>query len=229
MSNDTHKLRYLIDGVDIRDAYGVVIEKSSGLLSRAKLKAPVTTSWQDYHGEIVDLAKPRKEPRIITLKGWMMAENKGDLTTKWNAFMRIFDQAGTRRLTVDVHPTHPLVYEVYLAEDTDIDKKWRNDTMVGTFTLKLREPEPVKRVISHTVTDSNTRTLNIQMYTEKAVTISWGDGMYDTDIRSLVNISHTYPENMVGVGSKTYIAMIIGVIEDIRDFSTTGTVLWNIL
>ena len=229
MSNDTHKLRYLIDGVDIRDAYGVVIEKSSGLLSRAKLKAPVTTSWQHYHGEIVDLAKPRKEPRIITLKGWMMAENKGDLTTKWNAFMRIFDQAGTRRLTVDVHPTHPLVYEVYLAEDTDIDKKWRNDTMVGTFTLKLREPEPVKRVISHTVTDSNTRTLNIQMYTEKAVTISWGDGTYDTDIRSIVNVTHTYPENMVGVNSKTYIAMVIGVIEEIRDFSTTGTVLWNIL
>lgn len=225
---DTHKLRYLIDGIDIRDAYGVVISKSSGLLSRPKIKTPTKADWKDYHGEVVDLEEVRKEPRTITLKGWMPADNKGDLVAKWNAFMRIFDRPGTRRLTVDVHPTHPLVYEVYLADETDIDKQWSSRDMAGTFTLKLREPEPVKRVVIHIVTSSD-RTLRIQMRTLKSVTISWGDGTYDTDVQGQVDITHTYPENPEGITSKEYLAVIAGVIEEITRFTTNGTILWNIL
>ena len=226
---DTHKLRYLIDGIDIRDAYGVVISKSSGLLSRPKIKTPAKADWKDYHGEVVDLGAVRKEPRTITLKGWMPADNKGDLAAKWNAFMRIFDRPGTRRLTVDVHPTHPLVYEVYLDGETDIDKQWSNRDMAGTFTLKLREPEPVKRVIRQIVTSENTRTLRIQMRTMKSVTISWGDGTYNTDVQGQVDITHTYPANTEGIASREYLAVISGVIEEITGFSTTGMVLWNIL
>lgn len=229
MAIDTHKLRYLIDGIDIREAYGVVISKSNGLLSRPKTKTPPKTDWKDYHGEVVDLSATRKEPRTITLKGWMPADNKGDLAAKWNAFMRIFDKPGTRRLTVDIHPTHPLVYEVYLADETDIEKQWSYRDMAGTFTLKLREPEPVKRVIRQIVTSENTRTLRIQMRTLKSVTISWGDGKYDNDVSGMVDITHTYPANPEGIARRDYIAVISGVIEEITMFTTNGTVLWNIL
>ena len=230
MPIDTHLLRYLIDGIDIRTSYGVVIEKSSGLLSRPKIKTPSKTEWKDYHGEVVDLEGVRIEPRTITLKGWMPADNKGDLVVKWNEFMRLFDRPGTRRLTVDVHPTHPLVYEVYLDGEIDIEKQWSNTEMVGKFTLKFREPEPVKRVIRQTVTTAQeSRDLRIRMRSAKAVNIYWGDGTVDTDLRSTIDITHTYPANPEGVTSKDYLAVITGVIEDITNFTTTGAVLWNIL
>lgn len=45
----------------------------------------------------------------------------------------------------------PLVFEVYSSEGIDIKKTWNERSMVGTFKLKLTEPEPIKRVIKHVV------------------------------------------------------------------------------
>ena len=219
-----HQLRYYIDGIDIRETYGIRFEKSSGLLARPKLKAPTKVDWPDYHGEVVDLTGKRVEARTITLKGWMPAQNKTDFIQKWNEFISIFDKDGTQRLMVDVHPTKPLVYEVYLEDELDTEKRWSDEAMVGTFSIKLKEPDPVKRVIRQLVTSTSaeSRNLRIQMTSQKAVSISWGDGTYSEDLNGEIDITHQYPE-----GAATYYAIIGGVIEDITDFSTTGIVVWN--
>jgi hypothetical protein len=180
--------------------------------------------WPDYHGEVVDLTGKRVEARTITLKGWMPAQNKTDFIQKWNDFVSIFDKDGTQRLMVDVHPTKPLVYEVYLEDELDTEKRWSDEAMVGTFSIKLKEPDPVKRVIRQLVTSTSaeSRNLRIQMTSQKAVSISWGDGTYSEDLNGEIDITHQYPE-----GAATYYAIIGGVIEDITDFSTTGIVVWN--
>ncbi|WGU70641.1 hypothetical protein QIU18_00335 [Capnocytophaga canimorsus] len=38
-----------------------------------------------------------------------------------------------------------MVYEVYCKDAIEITKKWNDSTMVGTFDLKLIEPEPIKK------------------------------------------------------------------------------------
>ncbi|KWW31666.1 MAG: Phage tail protein [bacterium P3] len=76
----------------------------------------------------------------------MPADRKTDFIQKWNEFLSIFDSDGTQRLMVDVQPTKPLVYEVYLEDEMDAEKRWSDSAMVGTFTIKLKEPDPVKRV-----------------------------------------------------------------------------------
>lgn len=219
-----HQLCYFIDYIDIREQYGIRFSQSNGLLARPKLKSPTKVDWPDYHGEVVDLTSKRVEARTITLKGWMPAENKTNFIQKWNEFISIFDKDGTQRLMVDVHPTKPLVYEVYLEDEMDTDKKWSDSAMVGTFTLKLKEPDPVKRVVRQLVTSTSadSRNLRIQMTSQKAITIYWGDGTKDEDLNGTIDITHQYPE-----GAATYYAIIGGVIEDITNFSTTGIVVWN--
>ena len=123
---------------------------------------------------------------------------------------------------IDIHPTRPLVYEVYLPNAVAISKRWNDSLMVGTFTLKLREPQPVKRVVRHQMTGSATATLSITLTSGKPLAIYWGDGTvsYDVDGEG-VTVEHTYEQEGI------YYAVITGVIEQITDFETNGIVVWN--
>ena len=94
--------------------------------------------------------------------------------------------------------------------------------MVGTFSLKLKEPDPVKRVVRHQKISEATKVLNVTLTTNKAVTIHWGDGTKSEDVYGTnITVSHTYTNNGV------YYAIISGVIEKISAFKTNGIVVWN--
>lgn len=125
------------------------------------------------------------------------------------------------RLTIDIHPTKALVYEVYLPDGTDISKEWNDSKMVGTFSLKLKEPEPVKRVLKHFRVNENSKTVTITLTTEKLVNIYWGDGTTTQDVYGTQTITHDYSEN------GEYYVIVTGVIEDIAKFSTNAIIVWN--
>ena len=151
----------------------------------------------------------------------MRAKGKLDFIYKLNDFLKVFDGDGTQRLTVDVHPTKPLIYEVYNEAGTAIKKRWNDEIMVGTFQLKLREPDPVKRIIRHASKPGN-RQLTINMTTSLAVTISWGDGTTSEDVfGTSLFLTHTYAQDGI------YHAVISGVIEKIENFTTNGIVVWE--
>jgi hypothetical protein len=215
------QLSYSIDGTDFKN-WNIYVSESNGLLDRPKLKKPLSVDWDDYHGEIIDLQNKRVEAREITLNCFMNANGKINFVTKLNEFLEVFQKDGTQRLMVDIHPTKPLVYEVYNENGMAISKRWNDDIMVGTFTLKLKEPDPVKRVIRHQRISDTTKTLSITLTTTKAVTIHWGDGTKSEDIYGTdVTVTHTYTNN------GTYYAIMAGVIEDIESFTTNGIVVWN--
>ncbi len=153
--NDVRQLDYYIDGVNFKD-YDIRVSSSEGVLDQPKMKTPLSIDWPDYHGEIVDLDDKRVEARVIKLNCWMRAKGKIDFATKVNAFHRHFMKNGTTRLMISIHPTKPLVYEVYNADGISHDKRWHDDKMIGTFTLTLREPDPVKRVLRHQRSSSAT-------------------------------------------------------------------------
>lgn len=215
------QLAYSIEGTDFK-AWDIYVSESNGLLDRPKMKAPLSIDWPDYHGEIIDLQNKRFEAREISLSCFMKATGKVDFVTKLNDFLDVFSKDGTQRLMVDIHPTKPLVYEVYNESGVSIAKRWNDDLMVGTFTLKLKEPNPVKRVVRHQRISTATKTLTITLTSDKAVTIFWGDGTKTEDVYGTnKTVSHEYTTEGI------YYAVVAGVIEDITNFSTNGIIVWN--
>lgn len=212
---------YRLDGVDFKD-YGVYVSGSKGILNRPKMKAPAELSWDNYHGKSVDLQHKFLEAREITLDCFIKADSKNDFIVAVSRFQQLFDKKGTNRLTIDVHPVKPLIYEVYCQDVIDVTKTWNDALMVGTFQLKLIEPEPVKRILKHIRVSSATKTCTITMTTNKLVNIYWGDGTVDYDISGEeVVVTHDYSE----IGD--YFPVITGCIDEITDFETNAIVVWN--
>ncbi len=212
---------YLLDGVDFKD-YGVYVSGSDGILNRPKLKAPASLSWDNYHGESVDLMHKFFESREITLSCFVKAESKMDFIKRVSDFEALFDTQGTNRLVIDVHPVKPLIYEVYCKDAIEIQKTWDDDLMVGTFKLKLIEPEPVKRVLKHIRISEATKTCTITLTTSKLVNIYWGDGQVDYDVYGdKKTITHVYTNN------GDFFPVITGCIDEITDFQTNAIVVWE--
>ncbi len=216
------KQAYLIDGVDIKDEYGVYVSDSEGVVNRPALKNMASISWDNYHGEVVDLRHKFYQPREITLSCFIKAASKNDFITQVSAFEQLFDKHGTQRLLIDVHPIKPLVYEVYCKDEISINKKWSDSLMVGTFKLKLIEPEPVKRVLKHIRVGDSTKTCSITLTSTKYVNIYWGDGSVDEDVSGdNITITHDYTKN------GDYFVIITGCIDEITDFDTNAIIVWN--
>lgn len=211
---------YYLDGSNFME-YGVHVSASKGITASLKPKKPVSVVWPDYHGEAVDLESPRYEAREITLECFLSADGKEGFFEASSKFLSAFDKPGTRRLKIVVGELKPLVYEVYCPNAIDMNKKWSSGKMVGTFTLTLTEPEPVKKVLSFTSTEDANKA-QITISTAKLVNLYWGDGSHSFDVYGQdLQLSHTYEQ--AGI----YEIILTGVIEDIKDLTTNATILWN--
>lgn len=220
-ASSTKQQVYTIDGHDFKE-FGVYVSASDGLLSHPKVKDPMTVNWDNYHGESVDLMHKFIEARDITLSCFVKAESKIDFIKRVNDFTHLFDKKGTNRLVVDVHPVKPLIYEVYAKDSIEVEKMWNDAMMVGTFKLKLREPEPVKKVLKHIRVSESTKTCEITLTSTKYVNIYWGDGMVDYDIAGKdVSIQHEYTED------GDYFPVITGCIDEIESFNTNAIIIWE--
>jgi hypothetical protein len=218
------KVYYYINGVEFR-ALGVKVSGSSGLVSPLKMRDPKKVVWPDHHGEVVDLAAPRYEAREITLDCFIKADSSTAFIAAVQTFLAAFQKPGLQRLMVEVDDgvvtRKPLVYEVYLQEDFDVKKKWNANHMVGTFSMKLREPEPVKRVYKF-IAAAGALSVSFAVTTTKPVNIYYGDGSHSFDV---VTASDTITHNYAQAG--TYYIIITGVIEDITSVTTAATLIWS--
>jgi len=212
---------YRLDGIDFKE-YGVYVSDSEGVVNRPKLKAMTSVSWDNYHGESIDLQHKFYEPREITLSCFIKANSKNDFITKLTEFEQLFDRPGTNRLVIDVHPIKPLIYEVYCKDEITVKKKWNDELMVGTFNLKLVEPEPLKRILKHIRVSDATKTCTVTLTTQKLVNIYWGDGLVDYDISGEnLTVTHNYTQN------GDYFPVVTGCIDEISAFTTNAIVVWN--
>lgn len=212
---------YYLDGVDLA-TYGVRVSGSKGLFCRPKLKEPVKVKWPTYNGEAVDLRKRYYDSRDIELDCFIVASSDVEFISKANTFISLFDKSGTIRLSVVVDGSEPIIYEVYSAEGIDINKEWRSSNMVGTFTLKLNEPEPLKKVLKYTRTSVANKTVSITVTSAKLLNIYWGDGTHTYDVSgTALVVTHDYAAN------GTFYPVITGNIDEITSLTTTGTVVWS--
>ena len=150
---------YSIDGHDFKD-YGVGISESKGLTDLPKQKTRLKTDWNDMDGYIIDLSRITYQAREITLNCWVSANGYGDFITKCNSFCELFMGAGLHYLRVEFSGNAtPLHYMVYQDGGVSYNKSWNEHKMIGTFSLKLIEPEPHKEVVY--LNDSNISTVVI--------------------------------------------------------------------
>lgn len=217
-------ITYLLGGQNLKDM-GITVESSEGVLDLPKLKTPASSEWPDYHGKVIDLTDKRVEEREITLNCWMKAAGKIDFTERLNRLYDILREDGTHRLYIGIHPTKPLVYEVYSEDGVAPSKRWHDEMMIGTFSLKLKEPDPVKRVIRHQRRSNATKTVSVAFNSTKMVNIYWGDGTKTEDVygnhTGANAITHDYATDGI------YFVIVAGVIEEITDFTTNGIIVWN--
>lgn len=207
---------YSLNGINFRD-FSVVVSGSKGLLDQPKRKMKEYRHWPEVHGEMIDPGHCIYDARDIVLDCFIAANSAQVLTDKFKAFATLLESPGTHRLMVDAGMEKPLLYEVYHKEPVVFNKKWRHGRLVGTFSLKLREPEPVKRVVKFTGV-----TCNITLTTQWPVNIYWGDGSSTFDVEgTTVSVTKNFPEAAIRF------AMVTGNIELLSFFSTNGEVVWH--
>ena len=219
------KLDYYIDEINLKD-YGIRVESSDGVIDGLKMKSPFSVKWDDEHGETVDLSRPRFDAREITLNCWLRTTGGYmEFANKVTSLISALRKGGTHRLRIDINPTKPLVYEVYCPDGLAIKKRWNKELMIGKFSLVLREPEPVKRVLKHIVITEATKKTTISFKSNRLYNVYWGDMTADYDVggddSKTTTIEHTYAKN------GDYFIVITGVVEDIKEFKTNAIVVWN--
>lgn len=165
-----NEVRYSVNGKYFK-YFGTYISSSEGLFDALKRKPVNTYDWAEYHGSSPDLANPRFEQREITLKGFVTGSNWEVMKSNFDAIVSEFQKAGTQRLLIEPFGLKPLPYEVCMIDEVRLQKEFKNGRMVGIFTLKLIEPNPVKIVLS---TESDL--IDLSFLSKYESEVFWGDG-----------------------------------------------------
>lgn len=167
------EVRYSVNGKYFKD-FGIYISSSKGLFDALKRKKVNTYDWAEYHGSSPDLSNPKFEQREISLKGFVTGANWEEMKSNFDAIISEFQKAGTQRLLIEPFGLKPLPYEVCMIDDVNLNKTFKDGKMVGVFTLKLIEPNPLKIVLY-----TNESTLNLSYNSPQETEIFYGNGLKD--------------------------------------------------
>ncbi len=195
---------YTLNGTDFRD-YGVYVSKSDGLFDRPAIKL------DDGN---MDLSKAYVSARDITLSCFIKAASKEQFIGRMCGFTGLLNVNALSCLVIHAG-TIVLPYMVYCSDAIEVEKEWSNHLMVGTFKLKLKEPEPVKKVIEANAS------CTITMTTPKAVNIYWGDGNCSLDVVGDISVRHDYDSAV------RHYVVVTGDIDCIKGFVTNGTIIFS--
>ena len=168
------EVRYSVNGKYFKD-FGICVSDSDGLFDALKRKPVNTYDWAEYHGSSPDLSNPKFEQREITLKAFVTGSNWEAMKSNFDAIVSEFQKAGTQRLLIEPFGLKSLPYEVCMIDEVKLQKEFKNGQMVGTFTLKLIEPNPIKKVLYFTGD-----TLNLSYNSQKETEIFYGNGLKET-------------------------------------------------
>lgn len=151
------ELVWSLNGKFFKD-FGIYISSSNGLLGELKPKKQESKDWPEYNGLMLDLTKSNLyESRQFDLTGWVIGENWLDMLSNFIEVFGELRKPGKQRLLLDVFGEKTLVFDVRTENEIELKKDFRNNTMVGTFNVKLIEHNPIKKIL---FTDKNRLLLN---------------------------------------------------------------------
>ena len=213
-STSEDSVSYYIDGWNFV-RFGIYVQASNGITTIPQIKDPLTYNWGtanglDYHQDGV-----RYKERNIQLKCIMEADTFYDLINKAISFFSILCANRTLRLEIYAG-AFVLPYEVICKDEVRLIPDFSHQNKcVGTFTLKLVEPEPVKRVLYG---DGN---CNITIQSKHPVNIYWGDGTHTFGVsgkNEIQTVTHNVPSKYV---------IITGEPNDFTSFTSNFRTIWS--
>ncbi len=213
-ASSSDSVEYSIDGKKF-NSYGVYVQASSGITTIPKIKDPLTYDWGTADGLDYLQDGVRYKERTIQLKCMVEADAFPDLISKTLAFFSLMIQNRTLRLMIKAG-TKTLVYEVICKDQVTLTPEYASSgKCLGTFTLKLTEPEPVKRVLY------GNGTCTITVTSKTPVNIYWPDGTHTFDV-SGNSVSQTVTHSV----TSDYV-IITGEPNDFTSFSSNFTTVWS--
>lgn len=241
LQKECDHLDFLVDGVNFKE-FGVEVSETHGLLGGLERKAPLRVDWDSLHGEVVDLSRPHWNARQISLECFIVASTNTAFIRSMNRFLKAFNKAGTQRLTcIYADSVKPLEYDVYRNDEIEVDYTWSDELKVGTFTIALIEPQPIKIVLKHICQSSGDAWF--QCNSDKPLLVTWGDNTtncaistdggstWDTTSRKALNssnlkgtpvrVKHTY------AAAGDYDIVIHGNMESISNLTTNCIVVYG--
>ncbi|WP_411898569.1 hypothetical protein [Elizabethkingia bruuniana] len=194
--------------------YNVFVSKSDGLLGKLKPKARTTYEWPGYHGRQSDpLQKPIFDVREITLECWVEGSDWRVMKISHDNLLSEFDKSGVHRLLVNPFgDNQPLVYDVILVESSEIQKTFKDGEMIGVFTLKMVEENPIKKILRLESSD-----LQLSFKTNKWIDINTGHSSLFK--KGTVNITESFPFETSDKGN-----LILGSTETKKYYKTSAVV-----
>ena len=145
----------------------------------------------------------------------MEANTFPELLNKALTFFSLLIANRTLRLRI-MAGDKALVYEVICKDEVSLVPDFSHQNKcVGTFTLRLIEPEPVKRVLY------GNGTCSITIKSKSPVNIYWGDGTHAFGV-SGNDVSQTVSHSV----SSNYV-IITGEPNDFTSFTSNFTTVWS--
>jgi hypothetical protein len=136
------KIDYNFSGVNF-SSFGVYISESEGLLGKPNRKKPETYEYPGESGHIADLSSILYEPRTIKLSCFIVASTVDSLITMYDNFSSLlYEQTTEEDLILKLDGQEKLTFSVYVSEISELKKKFREGTNVGTFTVTFIESQP---------------------------------------------------------------------------------------
>ncbi|OBS12826.1 hypothetical protein ATE49_15330 [Elizabethkingia miricola] len=142
------KINWTINGKNF-DSFGIGVSASRGFGDLLKQKDRPSYNWPGQHGKQYDLdSKPKYEERTIELDCFVIGDNWNLMTDQFRSFSSEFDKEGTQRLIVEIFSYKPRIYDVILSDKIILNEVKKEGKSAGSFTLKLTEPDPIKKILS---------------------------------------------------------------------------------
>ena len=210
------RIIYTVAGVDLAN-YGIVVTSADGLMDLPKPRGRTAQEWTDTHGQMISTGRPLYSAREIKLSCAMPCEGLGDFAQKATAVKELFMGGDLITLTAAIGDTL-LPFLVYVDDEISFTRKWAGGKLIASFSVKLIEPEPLKRVYK-----AIAASVKLAITTPTPVNVYWGDGKTQYDAQSST-IAHQYSD-----GKTSHIVIITGNINNLTSTLTNSSLLWNLL
>lgn len=170
-----NEIIYSINGKFLKD-FQITVSKSDGVFDILKRKPIKTYDWSEYNGNSPDLSSPKFEPREIKLDCFVVGEDFDDMMNNFNSIFRDeFMKSGVQELIIIPFAYKERIYHVYLDSEIQLKKTFKKGKIAATFSVKLIEPNPIKKVLK-LIGDS----LNLSYNSPNETEIFYGNGLKET-------------------------------------------------
>ena len=97
--------RWLMNGVDISDTYGVYLKKGAydALMNYPSMKEYMTEDVREENGERILFSMPRTGAMDVTIPVYLVADSRSEWFTRYEGFLRFLVNAGIMTLHLNMH------------------------------------------------------------------------------------------------------------------------------